>query len=108
MISSSPSICAFTVGNRRKASVIALVKKLMKPRPTPCVSLNLSLYLSRNAITALMSTSLKVVSMAVSFFTLTSRSAIFLRNVLILFRLLSRDPPQPFIRLDPVSMPPAT
>ncbi len=79
----------------------------MKPRFTPFCSLNLSLYLSRRAITALMSTSLKVVSMAVVFFTLTRRSATFLRRVVILARLSWRVPPQPFIRVPPASTPPA-
>ena len=78
----------------------------MKPRPTPWVSRNLSLYLLRSAITALMSTSLKVVSMAVWFFTLTRRSPTFLRRVVIFLRVSSRVPPQPFMSAG-ACMPPA-
>ena len=55
----------------------------MKPRLTPCVSLNLSLYCLRISIMRLISTSLKVVSIAVVFFDSTSLRLIVLRRLLI-------------------------
>src|ERR1700739_2839284 len=79
----SPSIMAFTAGHSCRAKQQALVKKLMKPRFTPCASLNLSLYLARNSMMALISTSLKVVSMAVVFFASTKRRLTVLRRLLI-------------------------
>src|SRR5690606_4741856 len=88
---SFPSIIPFTAGNCLRAAVAALVKKLMKPRPTPCFSLNESLYFLRISITALISTSLKVVSMAVVFLAATSREAIVLRRPDIFSRLVSRE-----------------
>ncbi len=63
----------------------------MKPRFTPCFSLNLSLYLLRRAMIWLISTSLKVVSMAVVFFASTSRRETVFRRLLI-FSLLSSRP----------------
>ena len=71
---------ALTSGNNFNALVTALVKKDIKPKPTPCFSLNSSLYVFRRSITAFISTSLKVVNIAVSFFTATKRSATFRRN----------------------------
>ena len=62
---------------------MAFVKKLMKPRFTPCNSLNLSLYFVRISITGCMFTSLKVVSMAVVFFASTNRRLTVLRRLLI-------------------------
>ena len=52
-------------------------KNDMNPRFTPWVSLNLSLYCFRISIIGSISTSLKVVSIAVSCFTATSRSETF-------------------------------
>src|ERR1700742_267214 len=69
-----------TAGYSFNASVTALVKNDMKPKPTPCFSLNLSLYLPRSSIIGDISTSLKVVSIAVSFLTATKRLATVLRN----------------------------
>src|SRR6185503_998157 len=69
-----------TAGHSFSASQTALVKNDMKPRPTPCFSLNLSLYLARSSIIGAISTSLKVVSMAVSFLTATRRLATVFRN----------------------------
>src|SRR6187402_3679385 len=88
---SSPSIRAPTEGHSFNASVTALVKNDMKPKPTPCFSLNLSLYLPRISIIGDISTSLKVVSMAVSFLTATKRLATVLRNddIFSRFSLLS-------------------
>src|SRR5690606_32160777 len=78
---SSSSILAFTEGHSFKAMHTALVKNDINPKPTPCFSLNLSLYLVRKSIIGFISTSLKVVSIAVSFFTTTKRLAmVFLRD----------------------------
>ena len=79
--SSLPSICALTAGHSFKATQTALVKKDMKPRPTPCFSLNWSLNLARMSMIGFMFTSLKVVNMAVSFFTATRRrETVFLKE----------------------------
>ena len=48
----SPSIRALTAGNAFRASIAALTKNDMKPRPTPCFFLNVSLYLARRSMTA--------------------------------------------------------
>ena len=77
---SSPSMRAPTAGHSFRASQTALVKNDIKPRPTPCFSLNLSLYLALISMIGDMSTSLKVVSMAVSFFTATNLRATVLRK----------------------------
>src|ERR1700753_4131393 len=69
-----------TAGHSFKASQTALVKNDIKPRPTPCFSLNLSLYFVRSSIIGDISTSLKVVSIAVSFLTATRRFATVFRN----------------------------
>src|SRR5690349_7592926 len=90
---SSPLICAFTAGNSFNATQTALVKNDIKPRPTPYFSLNLSLYFARKSITGFMSTSLNVVSMAVSFFTETKRLAMVLRNDVIFSLRLFLLPP---------------
>src|SRR6185436_18790235 len=74
---------AFTAGHSSNAKLHALVKKLMKPRFTPCASLNLSLYFVLISMMALISTSLKVVSIAVVFFASTNLLLIVLRNTLI-------------------------
>src|SRR5690606_37437257 len=76
----SPSICALTAGHSFNAWHTALVKNDIKPSPMPYFSLNLSLYRERRSMIGFMSTSLKVVSMAVSFLTATRRLAIVLRS----------------------------
>src|ERR1700712_4588621 len=81
-----------TAGHSFNASVTALVKNDIKPKPTPCFSLNFSLYFARNSIIGCISTSLKVVSMAVSFLTVTKRLATVLRNDDIFSRLSVRSP----------------
>jgi len=67
---------AFTWGTARRASTAARTKNDMKPSFTPYRSWNTSLNLARSAITADMSTSLKVVSRAACCWASTSRSAI--------------------------------
>src|SRR5476649_1932949 len=79
-----------TAGQSFNASQTALVKNDIKPKPTPCFSLNLSLYLLRISMIGDISTSLKVVNMAVSFLTATKRLATVLRNGDIFSR---RSPP---------------
>src|SRR5471030_316576 len=69
-----------TDGQSFRASQTALVKNDIKPSPTPYFSLNLSLYLVRSSMMGDISTSLKVVSMAVSFLTATSRLATVFLN----------------------------
>ena len=96
----SPSIIEFTCGNRFNASVTALVKKDIKPNPTACVSLNFSLYRLRMSMIGFMSTSLKVVSIAVSFLTATNLEAIFLRSIFIFTASVSLVPPQPWADCD--------
>ena len=66
---------AFTCGTARSASTAARTKNDMKPSFTPYRSWNTSLNFPRSAITALISTSLKVVSRAASCWAATSRSA---------------------------------
>ena len=61
----------------------------MKPRLVSCCFLNTSLYLVRRSIIALISTSLKVVSMAVVFFASTNLLLIVLRRLLIFSGLSS-------------------
>ena len=58
----------------------------MKPSFTPCFFSNRSLYWLRSAITALMSTSLKVVSMAAVFCASFSRRAMVWRSRVIFTR----------------------
>src|SRR5688500_612180 len=74
---------AFTEGHSANATAQAFAKKLIKPNPTPCISLNLSLCLLRISMMLLISTSLKVVSIAVVFFASTSRRLMVLRRLLI-------------------------
>ena len=74
----SPSIILLTSGNSFSAWTVALVKKLIKPRPTSCFSLNSSLYFFRSSKIGVIFTSLKVVSIAVWFFTATNLCATFL------------------------------
>ena len=71
IISLSP-ICALTVGKSFKDSVTALVKKDIKPKLTPNFSANASLYFFLRSIMGFISTSLNVVSIAVSFLTATN------------------------------------
>ena len=87
---SSPSIMLATAGNILRARTEAKVKKLMNPSPTPCLAANASLYSLRRSMMGFMSTSLKVVSMAVSFFTLTSRVASLRRRALMRVRVSPR------------------
>src|SRR5260221_1925143 len=77
---SSPEISALTAGISFSAAMQAFTKNDMKPSFTPCFFSKPSLYWSRSAITALMSTSLKVVSMAAVFCASLRRSAIRLRR----------------------------
>ena len=86
-------ICALTAGNSFSAAHTAFVKNDMKPRPTPYFSLNCSLYFDLKSITGFMSTSLNVVSIAVSLFTATNRLAMVLRNEDIFSDRLVRVPP---------------
>src|ERR1700761_9078673 len=81
-----------TAGQSFNASHTALVKNDMKPKPTLCFSLNLSLYLARSSIIGDMSTSLKVVSIAVSFLTATNLLATVLRSDDIFSRRSERGP----------------
>ena len=83
-----PSIWRFTAGHFHQGIGTGLGEKLMKPRLTPCSSLNLSLYLVRIAMIAVISTSLKVVSMAVVFLASTSRR-LMVRRRLLIFSALS-------------------
>ena len=53
----------------------------MNPKFTPCLFLNFSLYFFLKSNILDISTSLKVVNIAVSFFTLTSLSATFLLSI---------------------------
>ena len=64
---SVPSISALMAGISFSAATTALVKKLMKPSLAPWRFSKASLYWLRSAITAVMSTSLKVVSWAAVF-----------------------------------------
>src|SRR5690606_39948050 len=86
------SMRALTAGHSFKAVVTALVKKDIKPNPTPCFSLKISLYLARRSMIGCMLTSLKVVNIAVSFFTLTKRLAMVLRKEVIFSRRSLRVP----------------
>src|SRR5699024_10072083 len=86
-INSFSSILAFTAGHSFKAVVTAFVKKDIKPSPISCFSLKISLYLLRKSMMGFILTSLKVVNIAVSFFTETNRFAIVRRRELIFSRL---------------------
>src|SRR6202008_36256 len=83
---SLPSISALTAGMSFSACTQAVVKKPMKPSFTPCFFSNPSLYCARSAITWVMSTSLKVVSIAAVFCTSFSRRAMVWRRRVILTR----------------------
>src|SRR5690606_21725196 len=92
-IISFPSMMEFTAGYIFKALTTAKVKKDIKPNPTPCLFLNLSLDSFLKANIGDMSTSLKVVNMAVVFLASTKRSATLRRNIDILLLEVPRDPP---------------
>ena len=77
---SAPSISALTAGISRRPCTQARTKNPMKPSLTPCFRSNRSLYSLRSAITALMSTSLKVVSMAAVFCASLRRRAMVCRK----------------------------
>ena len=70
-----------------------MAKKPMKPRRMSCFLANRSLYLSRASMTALMSTSLKVVSSAALSCALFNRLAMVWRMRVILTRSSPRAPP---------------
>ena len=74
----SPSIIALTSGKSRRAVVTAFVKNDIKPKFISCLSINFCLNSDLRFIIDDISTSLKVVSIAVSFLTATSLVAIFL------------------------------
>src|SRR5438034_518294 len=78
---SSPRISALTTGMSRSAAMQARAKNDMKPSPMPCCFWKRSLCSARRAITALMSSSLKVVRMAAVCCAWTRRSAIRRRIV---------------------------
>ncbi|CAI8267018.1 MAG: Uncharacterised protein [Bacteroidetes bacterium MED-G17] len=82
----------FKSGNSFRARTTALVKKLINPSPTPCFALKASLYSVRNVKMGDILTSLNVVSMAVSFFAATKRSATFRRSMDIFLRKVGRSP----------------
>src|SRR5690606_14014316 len=84
---------AFTAGHSCKAIQEAFEKKDMKPRLVLCFSLKSSLYIFLRSMIGCILTSLKVVSMAVSFFTLTSRRATVRRRDDILSLRDSLHPP---------------
>ena len=77
---SSPSISALTAGISFSACTQAFTKKLMKPSFTPCFFSKTSLYWLRSAMVAVMSTSLKVVSIAAMFCASFRRRAIVWRR----------------------------
>ena len=77
---SVPSISALTAGISLSACTQARTKKPMKPSFTPCFFSNRSRYCVRSAMTWLMSTSLKVVSMAAVFCASLSRRAMVWRS----------------------------
>src|SRR6185295_13612755 len=83
---SLPSISALTAGISLSACTQAFTKKPMKPSFTPCFLSNSSLYWLRRCITAPMSTSLKVVSMAAVLCASLSRRAMVWRNRVIFTR----------------------
>src|SRR4030095_2867490 len=79
-------------GNTRRAAIADLTKKEAMPRPTPNSFLKDSLRRSRNAMTADMSTSLKVVSIAAVCCASTSRRAMVWRRLVMRTRSSVRDP----------------
>ena len=89
---SAPSIEAFTSGNFFSASQVARTKNDMKPSLTPWVFSNCSLCCCRSAMTACISTSLKVVRIAAVCWTCCRRSAMRARNRVMGTRRSSRSP----------------
>mmetsp|Transcript_74768 Transcript_74768/g.230991 ORF Transcript_74768/g.230991 Transcript_74768/m.230991 type:complete len:279 (+) Transcript_74768:558-1394(+) len=88
MISAVPSsMTAFTPGICCRAKALAFTNADIKPKRTPCVCSNVSLYSLRNAMTWDMSTSWNVVSMAVVFCASFSLLAMLCRIRVILTRL---------------------
>src|SRR4051812_47785897 len=87
----SPSTCALIVGNCLSACTAARTKNGMKVSLTPDPFSTFSLYLSRSALSADMSTSLNVVRCAVDCCDCNKFSAIRLRRVDI-FSRVSRSP----------------
>src|SRR3954466_13234157 len=87
----SPSTCALIVGNCLSACTTARTKNGMKVSLTPDSFSTFSLYLSRSALIADMSTSLKVVRCAVDCWDCSRFSAMRLRRVDI-FSRVSRSP----------------
>ncbi len=84
----SSTMLALTSGKDCSAAAVALTKKPMKPRPMPCFFSNSSLYCLRRSITAPMSHSLKVVSMAAVCCACTRRCAMRWRSGVIFSRVL--------------------
>ena len=82
-----------TAGYISKARTTALVKKDIKPKLTPCFPLKVSLYSFLSSKIGDISTSLKVVNIAVSFLAETKRSATFLRSIDNLDRVSPLLPP---------------
>src|SRR6186997_3457815 len=87
----SPSIWALTMGYDLSAIVAAFTKKGMKLSFTPCSFSTFSFIRSRSALTADMSISLNVVSVAVELCESNRFSAMRLRRVVI-FSRVSRSP----------------
>ena len=87
---SVPSISALTAGISFSACTQAFTKKPMKPSFTPCFFSNTSLYWLRSAMTLVMSTSLKVVSMAALVCASFRRRAMVWRS-LVIFTRSSRE-----------------
>jgi hypothetical protein len=80
---SVPRTSALTLGNCFRASTAAFTKKDMKPSLIEYFFTNASWYCSRSSLTAVMSTSLKVVSSAAVCWASTRRSAMRRRSVVI-------------------------
>ena len=91
-----------TSGYSSKALTTANVKNDIKPNPTPCLFLNSSLYFFLSANIGDISTSLKVVNIAVSFLTVTNLSATLRRSIDNFLRLVSVNL-SPFVPIDGVA-----
>src|SRR5688572_12846771 len=83
---------ALTAGNERRALTEALTKIDMNPRPMPCFFSKLSLYLLRRSMTAVMSHSLNVVSIAAVCWASTRRAAMRWRSGDMRSRRVPREP----------------
>src|SRR6187401_1401313 len=77
-------MCALTSGFSNSACAQALAKMDMKPSLIPCFATNCSWYFFLNSMMLLISTSLKVVSIAVLFFAETNLRAI-VRRIRVIF-----------------------